>query len=541
MIAVAPAVRRQHGFVFLMLLLPLLMAPRVLAEEPARAADGYLLRGATIYDGSGKPPVKGDLLIRGERIVALGMVQVEGKPVVIDARGLIVAPGFIDLHTHSDDAMTQTKTRANLNYLTQGVTTVVTGNCGAGPIDVAAYFKKMEDTGIGSNVVHLVPHNAVRRKAMGNVNRPPTAQELHRMEALVDQGMKDGAYGMSTGLIYNPGTYSKTDELIALARVVSRHGGLYASHIRNEGTGVLAATEEALTIGREARVPVHISHMKASGQKAWGKSADQIAMVLRARKEGQVVTADQYPYIASSTSLSATLIPTRFREGSAKDFLERLKDPEQEKLIRRGIEANLQDKDGGARIRLASYKPNPQWSGKTLAELARTEKKNVVDLVLEIERNGGAGIVNFGMSEEDVRQIMKQTFVATASDGSARVPDEVSVPHPRSYGCFPRKIGRYALQDQVISLEHAIRSASGLPADILRLPERGYLRKGYHADVVVFDPHKFRDVATFEMPHQYSTGVRYLFVNGQLAIKEGVFTKIYAGKVLRHQEPTRRD
>jgi N-acyl-D-aspartate/D-glutamate deacylase len=493
-----------------------------------------VIRGAMIYDGSGQAGKQGDLAIRGERIAAVGSFTVAGKPRVIDGTGLVVAPGFIDLHTHSDSALTQPATRANLNYLMQGVTTVVTGNCGSGPTDVAAYFKAMEAGGVGSNVIHQVPHNSVRQRVMGNANRPPSADELKKMEALVEQGMRDGAWGLSTGLIYNPGTYAKTDELIALAKAAARHGGFYASHIRDEGTGLLAAIDEALTIGREAKLPVHISHMKASGRAAWGKAGDAIALVEKARQQGQVVSADQYPYPASSTSLRATLVPASFREGSEKDFQARLKDPEQLERLRKAIASRLDGRDAGKSIRIARYAPQPAWQGKDLAAVAAAEKKPVVEIVLEIERHGGAQIVNFGMNEEDVRLIMRQPFVATASDGSAMVPGD-TVPHPRSYGCFARKIGRYAIEEKLISLEHALRSASGLPADILKLPERGYLKPGYFADVVVFDPETYRDQATYDKPHQHATGVRYLFVNGKLAIDEGQYTGALAGRVLRHQ------
>ncbi len=445
-----------------------------------------------------------------------------------------MAPGFIDLHTHSDYPLLRAATRANRNYLFQGVTTVVTGNCGAGPVDVAEYFAKLEKNGVGTNVIHQVPHNDIRQKAMGNANRAPTTAELKKMEDLVDQAMRDGAWGLSTGLIYTPGTYSKTDELIALAKVAAKHGGFYASHIRDEGSQVLEATAEAIHIGREAGLPVHISHMKASGKSVWGKSADQIALVEKARKAGQVVTADQYPYVASSTSLAATVIPARYREGSKEDFQARLDDPEVGPKIRKAIEAALTARDGGKTVRIASYKKNPAWHGKDLAAIAKLEGKPAVEIVLEIERNGGAGVVKFGMSEEDVRLIMKQPWVATASDGSSQVPTPDTVPHPRSYGCFPRKIGHYALVEKVLPLEQALRSASGLPADILKLPERGYLKAGWYADVVVFDPETFRDTATYDKPHQYAPGVKYLFVNGKLAIAEGKYTDALAGKVLRH-------
>jgi N-acyl-D-amino-acid deacylase len=504
------------------------------ADKPVEA--DFVIRGATLYDGGGKPGQVGDLAIRGDRIVAVGTFTVAGEPRVIDGKGLLAAPGFIDLHTHSDYPLQREATRANLNYLMQGVTTVVTGNCGSGPTDVAAYFKTLEAGGVGSNVIHQVPHNSVRSKVMGNANRLPTGDELKKMEALVDKGMKDGAWGLSTGLIYNPGTYAKTEEIIALAKVAAKHGGFYASHMRDEGVGVLSAVDEALRIGREAKLPVHISHLKASGRRAWGKSADEIAMIEKARKAGQAVTADQYPYVASSTSLAATVIPPRFREGTAKDFLARLDDAEQGKLIRKAIESALDGREGGKTIRIARYAPKPAWQGKDVNAIAEAEKKAPVEIVEEIERHGGAQIVNFGMSEEDVRLIMKQPWVATASDGGAQVPND-SVPHPRNYGTFPRKIGHYAIADKLIPVEHALRSASGLPADILHLPERGYLKAGYFADVVLLDPETYRDRATYDKPHAYATGVVYLWVNGKLAIEKGKFTKALGGRVLRHKEP----
>jgi N-acyl-D-aspartate/D-glutamate deacylase len=520
------------------LLAPLCLCLILPAADAPVEAD-VVLRGATLLDGSGAPGVVGDLAIRGERIVAVGRFETAGKPRVLDAKGLMVAPGFIDLHTHSDDALTRPATRSNLNYLMQGVTTVVTGNCGSGPTDVAGYFKKMEEGGIGSNVIHQVPHNNVRERVMKNANREPTADELKQMEALVEQGMKDGAWGLSTGLIYNPGTYAKTDEIIALAKVAARHGGFYASHIRDEGVGVLGAIDEAIRIGREAGMPVHVSHIKASGKRAWGKAADEVALIEKARKAGQTVTADQYPYVASSTSLAATVIPPRFREGERKEFLARLDDPEQAPRIRKAVEDSLEGRAGGSRIRIARYKPKPEWQGKDLAAIAKQENKDVTDLVFEIERHGGAQIVNFGMSEEDVRLLMRQPWVATASDGSSQEITAKTVPHPRSYGCFARKIGQYALAEKVLPLEKAVRSASGLPADILKLPERGYLKPGYFADVVVFDPEKYRDVATFDKPHQYAAGVRYLFVNGKLTIDDGKYTDALAGKVLRHKDAVR--
>jgi N-acyl-D-amino-acid deacylase len=508
----------------------LLLAPA--ADAPAEA--DYVIRGATVYDGSGKPGQKADVALKGDRIVAVGSFEVAGKPKVIDGAGLAVAPGFIDLHTHSDKPILEPATRANLNYLAQGVSTVVTGNCGFGPVDVADYYKKLDDAGAGTNVAHQIPHNDLRRQVLGNANRPPTPEELDKMRALVDRGMRDGAWGLSTGLYYTPGSYAQLDELVELSRVAAGHGGFYASHMRDEGPGLLASVSDTLTIGERARLPVHVSHFKAFSRRAWGKAADAIALIEQARSKGQVVTADQYPYTASSTSLQADLIPPVFREGSQKDLLARLDDKEQGPRVRQAIQQMLEACDGGKAIRVARYAPRPEWQGKDLATIAQAEKKPVVEVVVDIERNGGAQIVNFSMQEEEVRLIMRQPWVATASDGGAKVPDD-TVPHPRNYGCFPRKVGHYAVAEKALPLEQAVRSATGLPADILHLPERGYLKAGYFADVVVFDPETFRDTATFDQPQQYATGVRYLFVNGVPALWEGRFTGALAGKPLRHE------
>ncbi len=501
-----------------------------------------VIRGATLYDGSGKPGVKGDLALKGERIVAVGTVEVVGKPQVIDGTGLVVCPGFIDLHTHSDISIfspgskipiAEPKTRTNLNYLMQGVTTIVTGNCGFGPIDVANYLKMLDVNPPGSNVAHQVPHNDLRRAVMGNANRPPTKDELEKMKAVVSRGMKDGAWGLATGLYYTPGNYAATEEVVELAKVAAAHHGIYASHMRDEGADLLASIDETLTIGRRAGLPVHISHMKAWGRKNWNKAAEAVALVEQARARGQAVTADQYPYIASSTMLAAYLIPTQYREGTQQDLIARFDDAEAGPKVRKAIEQGLAEWEGGKTIRLASYPKKPEWQGKDLVAIAALEKKTPLEIVLEVERNGGAAAVNFSMNEEGVRLIMRQPFVATASDGGAMLPSD-TFQHPRSYGTFPRKIGRYSIEEKVIPLEQAIRSASGLPADILRLPERGYLKAGYFADVLVFDPATFRDTATFEKPHQYATGVRWLFVNGKAVIAGGKFTETLAGKALRH-------
>ena len=520
------------------LLALLALACTPLSLLAAAPETNIVIRNATLYDGTGSPGVKGDIHIQGERIAAVGQVgKVEGAK-EIDATGLVVCPGFIDLHTHCDNGSPGIASKSgalNKNYLLQGCTTAVTGNCGSGPVDTAKFYATLDTLPLGTNVVHQAPHNSIRNAVMGNANRAPTAAELKRMEALVDKAMTDGAWGLATGLIYNPGTYSKTPELIALAKVSARHGGHYASHIRNESTGLLTAIEEALTIGRESGCPIHISHIKASGPAAWGSSGRAVGLIEDARRKGQKVTADQYPYIASSTSLRATLVPTRYREGSNAEFVKRLDDPTVGPKIRADLIEALERGSGPKRLQIARYAVKPEWQGKTIDAIATAEKKAPVDIVLEIERNGGAAVVNFGMSEEDVRVFMKQPWVATASDGSTQNPASKTVPHPRSYGTFPRKIGRYSIEDRVLPLEQAIRSASGLPADILRMKDRGYLKPGMHADVVVFQPEKYRDAATFDKPHQYAEGVRWVFVNGHAAVVEGkVQEQAHGGRALRH-------
>jgi len=510
-----------------------LAAPIAPAAEPDAAATNIVFRNALVYDGSGKPPVKGDVHVKGERIAAVGAVGKVDGATEVDATGLILSPGFIDLHTHCDTGITGKSGRANKNYVTQGCTTVVTGNCGSGPVDAGKFFKTLENQGIGTNVIHLAPHNSIRSQVMGNANRAPTAEELKKMEDLVDRAMTDGAWGLATGLIYNPGTYARTDEIVSLAKVAGRHGGLYASHIRDEAGGLLTAIEEAIAIGQGGNCRIHISHIKASGKSAWGLSGRAVGLIEDFRKKGVEVTADQYPYIASSTSLRATVVPAKYREGDQKDLVARLDDPKTGPNMKADIEKALEGRDGGKRIQIARYAKNPKWNGKTIASIAEAEDKEPIDIVLQIEREGGAQIVNFGMSEEDVRVYMKQPWVATASDGGVQTPGD-TVPHPRSYGTFPRKIGLYAIQEKLVHVETAIRSATGLPADILKLEGRGYIKAGNFADLVLFDPTTFRDTATFEKPHQYAAGVKWVLVNGAVEVKDGEYqSTVLGGRALK--------
>jgi predicted amidohydrolase YtcJ len=505
--------------------------PAARAEDRPVAAD-LVLKGGTLVDGTGAPRRVADVAIKGERVVAVGTFQAAPGAKVVDATGLVVAPGFIDLHTHSDDTILKPKTRANLNYQAQGVTTVVTGNCGGGALDVKDYLDAIDDKGAGTNVIHLVPLGAVRGAVMGNAEHRPSPAELEKMRALVERGMKAGAWGVSTGLIYLPGRYADTAEIIALAKVVARHGGIYASHIRNEEDRLLDSIDEALAVGEGAGLPVHISHLKASGKLNWGMTAQACARIEKARSAGRAVSADQYPYVASSTKLAAMVVPHWALQGSTADFNKIADDPEQGARMRREIQAELDLRDGGASVRIARYAAKPSRVGRDLVQIARDEGTTPLDVVIDVQRHGGAQAISFGMSEADVRNVMTHDFVATASDGSSHSPGGGDQPHPRAYGTFPRKI-RYALDEKVITLEQAVRSNSGLPAAILRLADRGVIRPGAFADVVVFDPESFRDAATFDHPTRYAPGVRHLFVNGVAVIAEGKPRDKLPGRALR--------
>ena len=502
------------------------------AQEPVDC--DLLLKNGLILDGSGGEGVIGSVAIAGDRIVAVGEFAVGRAGQTIDCDGLVIAPGFIDLHSHSDRSIVSPKTRANVNYVTQGCTTVVTGNCGSGPIDVAEYFEKVDLAGTGTNVIHLLPQGSLREEVLGRSRRAPNDEELARMQKLAETAMQEGAWGMSTGLIYVPSSYATTDELVEIARIVGVHGGIYASHIRGEGSGLLASVAEAIQIGRDAELPVHISHFKASGSPNWGTLRAAAALVEEARSKDQTVTADQYPYVASSTSLEATLIPTWAREGGRDALRKRLRTEPDRTRIREAIAEALAP---GDRILISAHSPRPEIVGRELREFAAENGQDVVDLVVEMELEGAPRSVKFSMSDEDVRFAMALPWVATASDGSASLVS-ANRPHPRSYGTFTRKIGHYARDEQAISMTHAVRSASGLPADILKLTDRGYVRAGQFADVVVFDPATIRDRATFESPYRYSEGVRWVFVNGVPALADGTPTGALAGKALRRPSVT---
>jgi N-acyl-D-amino-acid deacylase len=503
--------------------------------EPPLMVD-VLLKGGTIVDGSGDEPYEGDVAVRGEKIVAVGEMNIANARQTIDCKGLVICPGFIDLHNHSDYSITSAETRDARCYVTQGCTTLVTGNCGSGRRQVGQYYDELSAEGIGINIAHLVPHGSLRDQVMGKVRRAPTDDELQQMRSLADTAMQEGAWGMSTGLQYVPGAYAETDEIIAIAGEVSKHGGIYASHMRDESDELIEAIEEVLEIARRADIHCHVSHLKSSKRRNWGKVRVAARVIEEARRDGLRITADQYPYNASSTSIMAMLLPDEEREGGEQATAERLQNPEEAARVRPMVAEALEARGG---LMIASCTKKPEWVGKLISEVAEAERREPVDIGIELLLDGRAQGVNFGMDEADVRYAMTLPWVATASDGSAKI-DDGTRPHPRSYGTFPRKIGRYSIQEKVLPLQAAIRSATGLPADVLGMKDRGYVQRGLAADIVVFDPNKLEDRATYEEPFEFSVGIRWVMINGKIAIAAGVPQEVLAGRPLRRstQETT---
>jgi N-acyl-D-amino-acid deacylase len=494
-----------------------------------------IIRNGKIIDGTGNSWFYGDVAIKNGRIVKTGKLENATAPRIIDATGLIVAPGFIDVHTHIEGDEVKNPTADNFIY--DGVTSVVTGNCGASRVNIGQYMKMIDSLHPSINVATLVGHNDVRRAVLGNARRDPNENELKRMELLVEQAMQQGAVGLSTGLIYIPGTYSKTEEIVRLAKAAAKYHGVYASHMRNEGDSVTQAIEEALHIGRSAGMPVEISHFKLSGQQNWGRSKETVAMIEKARKEGIEVTIDQYPYTASSTGLS-TLIPDEILADGPDSIHARLMRPEVKKDVISYMLKKLKQRKlhHYSYAVVASYRADSTLNGKSIEEINRLKgrkhkAKDEAETVIEMMLNGGAGMVFHGMSEDDVKYIMRYPFNMFASDASIRVFGQ-GVPHPRGYGTNARVLSKYVRDEKVLSLEEAIRRMTSLPAQKFQLADRGLLREGMAADIVIFDEAKVADVSTFDKPHQYSTGFKYVLVNGTLTVDNGKHTGARNGKPL---------
>jgi N-acyl-D-amino-acid deacylase len=509
-------------------------------RSPLPAYDLVITNGR-IVDGAGNPWFRADIAIKDGRIARIGHVDPSQARKTIDAQGQIVAPGFIDVHTHVESIYNQPDAE---NFLRMGVTSLVTGNCGSSATDINEFLGRIKEKPLAVNLATLVAHGSVRSKVMGLSDRAPTPAELQQMETLVEQGMKDGAVGLSTGLIYVPGTFAKTDEIVALARVVARYGGLYATHMRNEGTEVIEAIRESIQIGEQARLPVEISHFKVSARKLWGKSDVTLGLVREARQRGLAVTVDQYAYTASSTSLDIRL-PGWVLDGGREEGKKRLADKELRARAVREMKEGLKRtgfKDYDYAV-VASYQPNPSFNGKSIKEITKevrgkSDLDNQIAQILEMYEAGGAGMVYHGMSEEDVRQIMREPFTMIASDSGVRRFGE-GMPHPRGYGNNARVLGLYVRDLKIITLEDAVRKMTSLPAQTFGLQDRGLLREGMAADIVIFDEKLVSDRATFEQPHQYAVGIRYVFVNGVIVLDDGRMTTERPGVALRRQDASR--
>jgi len=501
------------------------------------AQTGYdiIIRNGKIVDGTGNSWYYGDIAIKDGKIASIQKHIDAPAAKTIDAGGLIVAPGFIDVHTHIEGDEIKTPTAGN--FILDGVTTVVTGNCGSSKTNIGQYLHFIDSLQLSINVATLIGHNDVRRAVTGNANRDPNEEELKKMEAIVDKGMKDGAVGFSTGLIYIPGTYSRTPEVVALAKAAARYNGVYATHMRDEGDSVTEAIQEALQVGREAHMAVEISHFKLSGQQNWGRSKETLPMIIAARQEGLDVTIDQYPYTASSTNLG-TLLPDEVLADGQDSIRARLSRPEVKAYVAGYMLKRLKKR----KLKhfsypvVATFRPDTSFNGKSIEAVnlmkgrkhkAKEEALTIIDMMLQ----GGAAMIFHGMGEADVQYIMKYPFNMPASDAGIRVFGQGS-PHPRGYGTNARVLGKYVREEKLLTLEEAIRRMSSLPAQKFQLKDRGLLREGMAADIVVFDENKVSDQSTFDHPHQYSTGFQYVVVNGQLVVDHAQQTGVRSGRAL---------
>jgi N-acyl-D-amino-acid deacylase len=528
-----------------------------------------LIRQARIYDGTGNPWFVGDVAVKDGRIVRIGDLAGAKATRVVDGRGKYLAPGFIDLHSHSDRALGDAELRHSPNMVAQGITLSVVNQDGRSPWPIRDQKALYEKGGMGTNVAVLVGHGAIRNRVMGNrANGPASDGDIAAMQALVEEGMKDGAYGVSTGLEYVPGRFSEPREVVEITRPVKKYGGFYISHERSEGrdpmwhvasdptpyVDLIEAVKETINIGRETGVPVVASHLKAKGADFWGASQVATRLIHEARAEGIEVYADQYPYDTSGSDGTTVVIPLwalnppgaaiggQLGEGGGRSganvkatLAARLKDPADAAKIRRDIQHEILRRGGADRVVIYDF-PDKKYVEKSLAWVAKELGITPVEAAIWVQMNGfdragGARMRGYSLSEIDLEHIMQQDFTATCTDGDT-VAFGRGVPHARFYGTMPRKIRRYAMDRKVISVPFAIRSMTGLPAQIMRLRDRGYIREGYWADLVIFDE-SIADHATFTEPHQYPSGIPYVFVNGVAVIDEGKGTKALPGRVVR--------
>ncbi|HEV3061345.1 MAG TPA: amidohydrolase family protein [Vicinamibacterales bacterium] len=507
------------------------------ATQPPRY--DILIRGGRVLDGSGNPWRAADIGIRAGRIVDVGRLTTAATR-VIDATGLTVSPGFIDVHSHAGNGLAGALKDAR-QLLAQGITTAILNPDGGGPTDLRTQRAGFEQRGVGANVALYVPHGSIRRDVIGMADRDPTAAELTRMETIARRGMEAGGIGLSSGLYYAPGSYAKTDEVIALAKIVGEMGGVYESHIRDEAdysVGVVAAVEEVIRIAEEGHIPGVVAHMKALGPASWGLSMALVERITQARERGVEVYADQYPYEASGTSIVGALVPRWAEVGGRTELLRRIQGPDHDRLAL-DMRRNLNRRGGAATLVISMYRPDPPLEGQSLAAVARSmnqppEEAAMALLVKSLEAGpdgGDASLVSFNMSERDIELIMRQPFTMTCTDGDL-VPFGQGKPHPRGNGAFARKLREYVHDRGVIDLPFAVRSMTSLPASVYGMKDRGVLRPGAWADILIFDPAAVRDTATYQEPHQLAEGIEYVLVNGVIAKERSAYTGTLSGKVV---------
>jgi N-acyl-D-amino-acid deacylase len=498
--------------------------------------DLVIINGS-IVDGTGTKMYTGDIAISGDRIVKIGSLKRSNAIQTIDASGLVVTPGFIDVHTHCDRGIKRVTTVDN--YILQGVTTVIGGNCGGHRFPLAKLFSDLEEKGISINFGSLVGHNTIRREVMEYKMEEPTKEEMEQMKTLIDQEMRAGGLGFSTGLSYLPGIYSKTEEIIELASAVAPYKGIYASHIRDQAQHITEAIEEAIAIGEHNNLTVQISHIKLAGDEVWGETERITKPVEDAHARGVKVFLDQYPYTATSSGFTSSF-PSWAFEGGRDRFLERMEDPEVYAKVKAFIiDRRLTSTKGINKLEtiyIANSRNYKDYEGQNLQQILLAQGieptiDNGADLIISIEKNGGASCVFFQMDEKDVEDLMKLPYNMHASDGSVQEIGR-GVPHPRNYGTFPKVISYYVRERGVVSLEEAVRKMTSLPAQVFHLKNRGSLHKGRYADICIFDLESFKDMATFKEPHQYSQGLSFVIVNGKIAVKDYTHTYAYSGKIL---------
>jgi N-acyl-D-amino-acid deacylase len=526
--------RTVPRFVGILLLLTLAsgaLAWRALAQAPDRF--DLLIRNAHVVDGTGNPWIRADVGITADRILAVGSLGGAVATTTIDATGLIVTPGFIDVHSHAGPGLASDALKQGQPVLAQGITTVLVNPDGGGPTDLAGQRARYARQGIGPNVGLMVPHGSVRQAVMGMTDRDPDSEQLARMVDLVRQGMRAGGLGLSSGLYYAPGSYSKTAEVVAMAKMAAQFGGVYSSHIRDEADysiGVVAAVQEVITVAEEGGLIGVVSHMKALGPGSHGLSMALIERIDAARARGVQVYSDQYPYNASGTGIGGALIP-RWAQVNGRDaLLRRIRGDERKKIIDE-VRINIARRGGPETLFISRYAPDPSIEGRHLGELAQKAGTSPEEHALALLEKGDASLVSFNMSERDIELIMRQTWNMTCTDGDL-VPMGQGKPHPRAYGAFARKLRMYVRDRGVIDLPFAIRSMTSLPAQVFALKDRGQIRPGAFADLLVFDPAKVNDAATYQDPHQLADGMTHIVVNGTLVRQNGTFTAALPGRVL---------